>query len=376
MALKTERQAIVIRSVEGRPGEVYYPLEKKTYIETEPKDDELIVELSAVALNHRDLFIRQHLYPGTTFGVPLLSDGCGKVILTGKSPAAAAFLHKRVIINPGCGWEKATEGPEDQSGYKILGGTKLNPKGTFAETICVKWSDVEEAPKHLSDIEAAALPLTGLTAWRALFTKSGNAVANRNILVTGIGGGVALMVLAYSVAMGINVYVTSSDEQKLDKAKKLGARAGANYKTQGWEKELISQLPSERQYFDAIIDGAGGSIVHSAVKLLKQGGVIVSYGMTTGPSLSFSMSAVLKNIDLRGSTMGSREEFRQMVAFVNERRIYPVISRVVKGIDNMHEIEGLFEEMKKGAQFGKLVIHIRESDDESSRGSGKAEVRL
>lgn len=159
MSLTTLRQSVVIRQIEGRPGEVFYPLETKAYADTEPGDNDLIVKLDAVALNHRDLFIRQHLYPGTTFDVPLLSDGCGTVVASGKSPAAAAYLNKRVIINPGCGWEKTPEGPQDQSGYKILGDTKLNRKGTLAETICVRWSDVEEAPPHLSDIEAAALPL-------------------------------------------------------------------------------------------------------------------------------------------------------------------------------------------------------------------------
>ena len=269
MAVNTQRRSIVIRQIEGRPGEVYYPTEIRSYTETEPGDEEVIVRISAVSLNHRDLFIRQHLYPGTTFNVPLCSDGCGTVISTGKSPAASALLHKRVIVNPGCGWQKAPEGPEDQSGYKILGGTKLNLKGTLAETIRVAWSDVEEAPSHLSDLEAAALPLTGLTAWRALVTKSGNAVAGRNILITGIGGGVALMLLAYCVAFGINAYVSSSDTAKLTKARALGARGGVKYNQKGWEQELLAQLPVDRRYFDAIIDGAGGNIVQSGVKLLK-----------------------------------------------------------------------------------------------------------
>lgn len=260
---------MVIRKVDGKPGEVYYPLDKKPYVEKTPEAEELVVKLSAAALNHRDLFIRQHLYPGTTFGVPLFSDGCGTVVETGSSPEATPYLHRRVIINPGSGWETAPEGPEDQSGYRILGGTKLIPKGTLAETICVRWADVEEAPPHLSDVEAAALPLTGLTAWRALSTKSGNAQADRNILITGIGGGVALMALAFGVALGVNTFVTSGSEEKLSKARALGARGGVNYKTKGWEKELMAQLPEGRPYFDAIIDGAGGSVVQSGTKILK-----------------------------------------------------------------------------------------------------------
>jgi NADPH:quinone reductase-like Zn-dependent oxidoreductase len=133
----------------------------------------------------------------------------------------------------------------------------------------VSEEEIEEAPSHLSPVEAAALPLTGLTGWRALVTKSGNAVEGRNILVTGIGGGVALNVLQFAVAKRCNVFVTSGNEEKIKKAKKMGAKGGVSYRREGWEKELKQQLPRDRPYIDAIIDGAGGDIVSKAVRLLK-----------------------------------------------------------------------------------------------------------
>ena len=133
----------------------------------------------------------------------------------------------------------------------------------------VDQDEVEEAPPHLSPAEAAALPLTGLTGWRALVSKSGNAERGRNILVTGIGGGVALNILQFAVGLGANAYVTSGDEAKIEKAKQMGAKGGANYKTDGWEKELKKQLPKDRPYIDAIIDGAGGNIIAKASRLLK-----------------------------------------------------------------------------------------------------------
>lgn len=150
-----------------------------------------------------------------------------------------------------------------------MGGTKANPAGTLADVMALDVGELEECPEHLSDEEAAALPLTGLTAWRAFFTKSGNAVAGRNIFVTGIGGGVALMVLLYAVAQGCNVYVSSGNQEKIDKAVKLGAKGGVIYKEEGWEKKLKASLPKDRPYIDAIIDGAGGDIVAKGVKLLK-----------------------------------------------------------------------------------------------------------
>lgn len=150
-----------------------------------------------------------------------------------------------------------------------MGGTKTNPAGTLADVVLLDASELEEAPSHLSDAEAAALPLTGLTAWRAVFTKSGNAKPGHNILITGIGGGVALMALSFAVAQGCNVYVTSGNEEKIQQAKALGAKGGVIYKEQGWDKKLQGLLPKDRPTLDAIIDGAGGDVVAKGSKLLK-----------------------------------------------------------------------------------------------------------
>lgn len=207
----------------------------------------------------------------------------------------------------------------------------------------------------------------GLTGWRALVTKSGAAAPGKNILVTGIGGGVALIVLQLAVAHGANVYVTSGSPDKLERAKQLGAKGGVSYKSDTWEKELKAQLPKDRPFLDAIIDGAGGAIVSKGVKLLRTGGVISQYGMTVGPKMDWLMSAVLANIDLRGVTMGSRQEFRDMLKFVGEHKIKPVISKTVKGLDNLDAIEGLFNDMHEGKQFGKLVIEIDSAVDTPSR---------
>jgi len=152
--------------------------------------------------------------------------------------------------------------------------------------------------------------------------------------------------------------VSSGSEEKITKAKKLGAVGGVNYKSKDWGKKLKELLPKDRPYLDAVIDGAGGDIVNQSMRLLKAGGVIVSYGMTLGPQMPFLMGAVLKNIDVRGSTMGSKKEFRDMMEFVRNKQVKPVVSRVVKGMDNIEALDGLFEDMKKGSQFGKLVVDI------------------
>lgn len=278
-----------------------------------------------------------------------------------------------MIFNPGSGWASDPDGPENNQPYKVFGGTKSNPIGTLQEYIVIPASELEIAPAHLTDVEAAALPLAGLTAWRAFRTKSNNAEAGRNIVITGIGGGVALMVLQFAVATKCNVFVTSSSEEKIARAKDLGARGGVNYRDTDWDQKLASLLPTTRPYIDAIIDGAGGDIVLRTYKLLKPGGVVVSYGMTTSPKLIFPMQAVMKNIEVRGSTMGSRSEFGKMVEFVTEKRIRPVVERVVEGrMEELFEgLEELFDDMKEGRQFGKLVVRIRGEEVGNGNGSNK-----
>jgi len=159
------------------------------------------------------------------------------------------------------------------------------------------------------------------------------------------------------------VWVTSGSQEKIDKAVTMGARGGVSYKEEGWDKKLLAMLPEGgKKTFDAIIDGSGGDIVDKGVKLLKAGGVISVYGMTIAPKMNFSMAAVLKNIEVRGSTMGSKKDFKDMLAFVNEKKIRPVVSRVVRGLKNISEIEGLFEDMKGAKQFGKLVVEVTDED--------------
>ncbi|KAL1956914.1 hypothetical protein VTO42DRAFT_6661 [Malbranchea cinnamomea] len=298
----------------------------------------------------------------------MLADGVGTVVSTGPQvPNPQSWINKRVILNPGHGWIDSPDGPEEPTGYRILGGTKVNPLGTLQEYATVDVDEIVEAPAHLSDAEAAALPLAGLTGWRALVSKAGekNSGQGAAVLITGIGGGVALMVLAFAVARGADVYVTSSSEEKLKRAVELGAKGGVNYKEEGWDKKLLGMLPEGKRNFDAVIDGAGGDAIEKATRLLKPGGIISVYGMTVGPKMPFLMQTVLKNIEVRGSTMGSRKEFKDMVDFVTTHKIKPIISRVVHGIENLQDIDSLFEDMKKGSQFGKLVIQVASSGHDS-----------
>ncbi|KAI0482720.1 zinc-binding dehydrogenase [Xylariaceae sp. FL0804] len=378
-------RVVSIKHVPGKPGQVYYPLELGWRDKPTPGPGELLLRMHAAALNHRDLFTRQGLYPGIAFGRPLLADGCGTVVAVGPQCSAASreLLGRLVVPTPSRGWEAAPEGPEEGRGpWAVLGGTQAYDAGTAQDYYVVPEAEVEPAPPHLGAVEAACLPLVGLTAWRALVTKTGegNAAPGRNILVTGIGGGVALAALQFAVALGCNVFVTSGSRDKIERAARLGARGGVVYRDADWDKQLRKLLPPERPFLDAVVDGAGGDVVARSVRLLKPGGVISQYGMTTGPKMDWSMAAVLKNVELRGSTMGSRREFADMMAFARERQIRPVVSRVAGGgggqggkeggLHDRAALEGLFDDMRDARQFGKLVVEIS-PEAEGAREAGE-----
>lgn len=350
-----------VRKIEGgKPGKVYYPLDLREVPIPNPGPGQLLIRYHAAALNHRDLFIRQHMYPGISFDAPMLADGYATVV-----SGPPHLVGKAVLPTPSRGWRDDPNGPEEFFKFAVCGSAiTYEDAGTAQEYAVIDADEVELAPDHLGPAEGAALPLVGLTAWRAVVAKAGisptldPSAPQKNVLVTGIGGGVALAALQFALAMNCRVWVTSGSGAKIARAKQLGAQGGVSYRDADWDKQLLEMLPEDRQYLDAIIDGAGGDIVKRSLRLLRPGGIISVYGMTTGPKMDWLMQAVLKNIEVRGSTMGSRKEYGDMVEFVRKHKIIPVVSRVVKRLDNIDGINSLFDELKAGKQFGKLVIEI------------------
>lgn len=349
---------LIMKQKKPKGGQVWYPLQLNLVPKPTPGPNELIVKIEAAAMNHREIFQRQNLYPKVSFRAPLMSDGCGVVVEEGPG-CKTGLMNKRVVMTVCRGWKSSPEGPEDWENFDTVGGTEPHYHlGMAQDYLLVHEDEVEIAPEHLSPLEAAALPGCGITAWRALMIKSGNAQPGRNILITGIGGGAALQTMQMALAIGCNVYVTSGSEEKLEKAKALGAKGGVSYKSPGWPDALSKLLPADRPYIDAVIDSAGGDIVIKSVNILKPGGIIAMYGMTLAPILDYPMQAIFKNIELRGSTLGSRTEFHDMVNFIKEKEIKPIISRSVQGLDCVDAIDGLMEDMKTGIHFGKLVVEI------------------
>jgi NADPH:quinone reductase-like Zn-dependent oxidoreductase len=308
------------------------------------KAHEVRISLVASALNHRDEWSRQGLYPNLRDGVILGSDGAGTVVEIG-SGVSTDWLGKEVIINPAIDW--GAEEHAKSNDFKILG---IPDNGTLAEYVQVPSDRLHHKPAHLSWEEAAALPLAGLTAYRAVFVQGG-LQKKEKVLITGIGGGVAQFAAQYAHAAGADAYVSSSSPEKIDKAKQLGVLEGFNYKDPNWVEAVKTSVGG----FDLIIDSAMGDTINDLIDAVNPGGRIIFFGATMGNPSGFNARKVYWNqITIKGSTMGSDNDFLRMLEFVNERKIVPIVDKVY----GMKDAIAAFERMKAGQQMGKIVIRI------------------
>jgi NADPH:quinone reductase-like Zn-dependent oxidoreductase len=303
---------------------------------------EALVQIKAAALNRRDYWITAGKYAGIKYPSILGSDGSGIVTGVG-SDADKGWLNKEVIINPCHNWGSHEE--YQNRDFSILG---LPEDGTFAEYVKVKAEYLYAKPVHLSWEQAAALPLAGMTTYRALFTK-GKAKKGDKVLITGIGGGTGTFALQWAIAAGCQVFVTSGSGQKIERARQLGACAGVNYKAQDWAQEL-QQLSGG---FDVIIDSALGNGFDKLLDISNPGGRIVFFGGTAGniPPLN-GRKIFWKQLQILGTTMGSPDDFKGMVDLVNKHKIEPVIDEVFP----LAQAQKAVDKMENSSQFGKLVL--------------------
>lgn len=308
-------------------------------------EDEILVRIKYAALNHRDLWITKGLYAGIRLPIVLGSDCSGIVEEKGKNVEDFS-IGNEVIINPGMNWgdNESYQGKN----FKILG---LPDNGTLEEYICIDKSYVYKKPAHLNLSEAAALPLAGLTAYRAVFTK-GELTKEKKVLITGIGGGVSTFALLFAVSNKASVYVTSGEDKKIKKAIELGAKGGVNYKSENWDKE-INELSGGG--FDLIIDGTGGNNISKCLNVINPGGRIVNYGATTGNVNNFETRKIFwKQVSLIGTTMGSDKDFRNMVEYTEQNNIKPIVDKIFE----FNDIYDAFNRMNKSEQSGKIIIRI------------------
>ena len=311
--------------------------------EPSPGPGETLVAVKRAAFNRRDVFISQGLYPGIQLPCIPGSDGLGTVAAHGEGVTGPA-VGTRVVINPTLGW--GTDQRVWQRSALVLG---MPHQGTFAEYVAVPAENVVPAPASLSDDEAAAIPLAGVTAYRALVSR-GRCTKDDVVLVPGVGSGVQTFVLLFARKLGARVIVTSSSDEKLERANAMGADVAINYKTaEKWEKEAgaVDGGPS------LVVDSAGGETLSKAVNITRYGGRVVIYGGTTGDAKIRPYSVFWRQLDIMGSSMGSPRDFAEMLAMF-DGSIKPAVDKVYA----MDEVVAAAESVDKGAQFGKVLLAV------------------
>lgn len=333
-------QAVVLEHTGGPDSLVIREIDKPS-----PAAGEVRVNLKASALNRRDYWITLGKYPKMRLPCVPGSDGAGIVDAVGVG-VNPGLLGAEVLIYPAMAWgeEQAYSGPD----FRVLG---MPDQGTFAEAICVPAGNVFAKPAHLDWFQAAAMPLAGLTAWRATVTQAEVKVGQR-VLITGAGSGVSSFAILWCLYHGAEVYVTSGSDDKLAAASRLGVAGGENYR----DPDCYRKLRQQSGGFHVVIDSAGGNAVNALLDTLLPAGRLVFFGATLGnPEHGLEMAKLFfRHIRIQGTTMGSNAEFAAMLAFVAQHRITPVIDRVFP----LAQVPAALQLLANFEQSGKILLRI------------------
>ena len=320
-----------------------------------PGPDEVIINVKTVAMNHLDLWVRQGL-PGLKIEFPftLGSDIAGVIAELGSS-AKGLSVGQRVTINPGW-WDTTCEycraGEECLCvDFKIFGE---HLPGGYAEYMRVPARNVMPIPDDMGFEEIVAAPLAFLTAWRALITRA-KLKPGEDVLITGVGGGVASAAVQIAKLAGARVFVTSSSNEKLERAKQLGADVLINYKEKEFEREAF--VLTGKRGVDVVLDSTGGPNWVKSVRALCKGGRLVTVGATLDPNPPEEIRLVFwKQVSLLGSTMSTQKEFRDVMKLVFQRKLKPVVDTIMP----LEQAREAHERLAQGKQFGKIVLRVSE----------------
>ncbi len=312
-----------------------------------PKDTEVLVKFHAASLNYRDLMMIKGWY-NPKLKTPLVpfSDGAGEVVEVGEN-VTKWKLGDRVTPTFMQGWYDG--GVSFEKARTALGGDLdgcLREFGIFDENGLIS------IPDHFSYEEAATLPCAALTAFNALF-ESGGLKPDDTILLQGTGG-VSVFALQFASVLGCRVIITSSSNEKLQRAKELGATDLINYKTiEDWDKEVLNL--TEKRGVDHIVEVGGAGTLQKSVNAVRMGGHIAVIGVLSGKG-DFNPTAILmKAVRLQGIFVGSRQMFEAMnQMLVQHQYIKPVIDRVF----SFDEAKGALKYMESGSHFGKIVVRF------------------
>jgi NADPH:quinone reductase-like Zn-dependent oxidoreductase len=321
-------------------------LQLGTRADPKPGPGEVLLRMKSASLNYRDLVVPNRGYGAFTGNLPLipLSDGVGEVIEVG-SGVTRVRVGDRVCPCFHQSWIGGT--PDLERLTRTLGGPV---DGTMAELMCLPADGVVKVPAHLTDEQAAALPCAALTAWSALVTYESLAPGAR-VLVQGTGG-VALFAVQFAKLAGCHVTILSSSDEKLARAKALGADLGINYTTTPEWSKATREATSGRG-FDHIVELGGEKTLPQSLRAIRAGGTISMIGVLSGSALSAPLGLVVtRQVRLQGITVGSRDGFEAMMRAIEQHRIVPVVDRVFA----FEQLKEAMEHLKRGAHFGKICI--------------------
>ena len=311
-----------------------------TINEPDLQDGEVKVKLKVAGINHRDLLITERRGRNDE---PLIlgSDGAGTIEAVGEGVTAFS-VGEEVIVNPGKGWiNKSNTAP---TGFEVVG---MPNHGTFAEKYVVDAAYLEKKPAYLTWEEAGVLALPALTGFRAIFTK-GQLRSSDTVFLPGAGSGVATYIIQFAKAIGARVIVSSRSKEKREKALELGADVAIDT-SEDWEVALDGET------IDLVIDSVGEATFNRSLAILKKGGRMVTFGATTDDNVTIDIRKFFYGqYQLFGSTMGSREELREMLAFIEKYQIHPVVDRIFPLDDALES----FSYLEKAKQFGKVGIRV------------------
>ena len=308
-------------------------LRYETVPDPEPGPGEVLVELRAAGLNRRDLLVKSGVYP---FPLPLVpgSDGAGVRRDTGEE----------VVVFPGLGWGEREDAPAE--GFGIIGGPT---EGTYAELIALPAENLFPKPAGLSWAEAAAFPLAAVTAYRALFSRGGLS-SGETVLILGAGSGVSTFAVSLAVQARARVLVTSSSDEKIERARELGAEAGVNYATTPDWAPAVAQLGP----VDLVLDSVG-STWQQSLDAVRRGGRVVVFGGTGGTEVELQVRPLyFKQQSLLGTQLGSPRDFERLLRLLEEATWRPVLDTVRP----LAEAEAALARLEAGEHFGKLVLEI------------------
>ena len=316
-----------------------------------PGAGEVLIEVRAAAMNHLDLWVRRGLPIETTMPHIGGSDVAGVVVELGPgAEAEGARVGQRVVVDPSiacgeCEWCRRGEEPLCVT-YRILGE---HTQGGFAELVLAPARNLYVIPDDYPFERAAAAPLAFLTAWRALASK-GRVGRGDRVLVTGASGGVATAGIQIAKLLGATVYATTSTAH-VERVRALGADVVYDRLAGDYSRELWRD--TEKRGVDVVLDSVGSVAWASHVRALGRGGRIVVYGATTGHEARLDLRQVFwKQLEVLGSTMANRDEFRQAMEHVFAGRLAPVVDSVLP----LERARGAHERLEAGQAFGKIVL--------------------